>query len=174
MLPSSGWKISVLETTLAVTNNWSTLRRNTNYMERISELGTTLAVTSSWGTRVLCGAECLSWYFCFVPSTLILFTLMMEAVETSNVTTLWNLDLFPSSDRGEGGYLFCLSFAETQQNRWLPHLISRRNEVEVLERCVFYVFRTPYNGQISQTQSFCGMLLSCSKFFNAFSEQKKE
>jgi hypothetical protein len=33
-------RISELRTTLAVTSNGSTLRRNTNYMERISELGT--------------------------------------------------------------------------------------------------------------------------------------
>jgi hypothetical protein len=43
-------RISELGTTLAVTSNWSTLRSNTNYMERISELGTTLAVTSNWST----------------------------------------------------------------------------------------------------------------------------
>jgi hypothetical protein len=43
-------RISELGTTLPVTSNWSMLRRNTNYMERISELGTTLAVTSNWST----------------------------------------------------------------------------------------------------------------------------
>jgi hypothetical protein len=43
-------RISELGTTLAVTVNRSTLRRNTNYMERISELGTTLAVTSNRST----------------------------------------------------------------------------------------------------------------------------
>jgi hypothetical protein len=43
-------RISELGTTLAVTSNWSILRRNTNYMERIGEVGTTLAVTSNWST----------------------------------------------------------------------------------------------------------------------------
>jgi hypothetical protein len=43
-------RISELGTTLAVTSNRCTLRRNTNYMERISELGTTLAVTSNRST----------------------------------------------------------------------------------------------------------------------------
>jgi hypothetical protein len=40
-------RISELGTALAVTSDWSTLRRNTNYMERIGELGTTLAVTAN-------------------------------------------------------------------------------------------------------------------------------
>jgi hypothetical protein len=43
-------RISKLGTTLAVTSNWSTQRRNTNYMERIKELGTTLVVTGNWST----------------------------------------------------------------------------------------------------------------------------
>jgi hypothetical protein len=43
-------RISELGTTLAVTSNWNTLRRDTNYTERISELGTALAVTSNWNT----------------------------------------------------------------------------------------------------------------------------
>jgi hypothetical protein len=41
-----GGKISALLTTLGVTSNRSTLRKNINYMERINELGT-LSVTSN-------------------------------------------------------------------------------------------------------------------------------
>jgi hypothetical protein len=76
-------RIGELGTTLAVTSNRRTLRRNTN-----GELGTTLAVTSNQ-RRLLVTAN-------VVPSSPILVTLMMEALgsfETSGLTRATRLNI---------------------------------------------------------------------------------
>jgi hypothetical protein len=86
-------RIGELGTTLAVTSNWSKLRKNTNYMERISEVGTTLAVTGNCSTlrRILasmCSVLRLLVAASIVPSSPILVTLMMEALHSSETSVL--------------------------------------------------------------------------------------